>query len=154
RSELGEHLPPAPGRFTRVLDGGAVDDQMTVSQLNRLTPADAARLCRKAGAERVVWGSLGPVRSETSLHLFTDAVWRRITEKDGDGHETTRWVEVPIQVVARVRNVEVPVEYQLLSAQGGASLARRRDERSANARVVWTSYVPEGDLDAYALVSD
>ena len=154
RGELGQRLAPAPGRFTRVVDSDASDRLMTVAQLNRLTPDDAVRLCRKAGAERVVWGSLGTVRSETSLHLFTDAVWRREVVKDSDGHEATRWVEVPIQVIARVRTVEVPVEYQLLSAHGGAPLARRRDERSSSARVVWTSYLPEGDLDAYTLVSD
>src|SRR5262249_51543218 len=58
RSELGEHLPPAPGRFTRVLDGGAVDDQMTVSQLNRLTPPHPPRLSPKPPAHPLLRGSL------------------------------------------------------------------------------------------------
>lgn len=154
RGELSERLAPTEGRFTRVLGGGVAEQGMTVSQLGRLTPEEAARLGRRTGAERVVWGSIGALKTETSLHLYTDAVWRRVVEKDGEDHETVRWVEVPIQVISRVRTVRVGVEYQLLAAQGGPTLARRRDERTASARVVWTSYLPEGDLDAYALVSE
>jgi hypothetical protein len=57
-------------------------------------------------------------------------------------------------VVARVRDVTVEVEYDVISTHDGASLAHHRGARSTSARVVWTSYTPEGELDAYALVSE
>jgi hypothetical protein len=63
-------------------------------------------------------------------------------------------VDVPIEVVARERTVTVEVEYEVIATKGGATLARQRAERSTSARVVWTSYQPEGDLEAYALVSE
>jgi hypothetical protein len=154
RNELARHLAPPVARFTRLMDGVAVEAQMTVAQLGRLSREDAVRLGRKAGAERIVWGEIGGVRSETSLHVFSDVIARRIVEKDAEGHTSTRWVEIPIEVVARVRDVVVPVEYEVIAVPGGASLARRRAERATSARVVWTSYAPVGDLGHYALVSE
>jgi hypothetical protein len=35
----------------------------------------------------------------------------------------------------------------------GASVSHQRFDRSTSARVVWTSYQPEGDISAYSLVS-
>jgi hypothetical protein len=55
-------------------------------------------------------------------------------------------------VVSRVRTVTVPVEYEIAATRGGATLAHQRSERSTTARVVWTSFTPEGDLGSYTLV--
>jgi len=63
-------------------------------------------------------------------------------------------VDVPIEVVARVRTVTVTMDYDVVATTDGASLAHQRFDRSTLARVVWTSYVPEGSVDMYALVSD
>jgi hypothetical protein len=154
RDDIARHLSPPAVRFTRIMGGAAIEQSMTVSQLGRVSREDAVRVGRKAGAQRVVWGSIGDVTSETRLHLFKDVVARRIAEKDSDGNVTVRWVDVPIEVVARVRDVTVEVEYEVIATQDGGSLAHDRGERSSSARVVWTSYAPEGDLDTYALVSE
>ena len=154
RDDLARQMTAPSARFTRMVGGDAIEQAMTVSQLGRTSREDAVRLGRKAGAERVVWGSIGGVNSENRLHLFTDRIARRIVEKGADDHEVTRWVEVPIEVVARTRTVTVEVEYEVIATKSGATLARQRSQRSTNARVVWTSYTPEGDLDAYALVSE
>jgi len=154
RDALAKEMTPPQARFTRILGADAVTSRMSVAQLGRLSRDEAVRLGRKSGADRVVWGSLGNVRSETQLQFFRDRVARRIVQKDDAGHEIVQWVEVPIEVVARVRNVDVDVDYEVIATRDGTSLAHERGPRSSRARVVWTSFVPEGDLAAYALVSE
>src|SRR6185295_1383723 len=61
---------------------------------------------------------------------------------------------VPIEVVARVRDVSVGVDYEVIATRPGHTLARRHVDRSTSARVVWTSYQPEGDPASYSLVSE
>lgn len=154
RDDLAQHMAPPAARFTRILGADAIEQAMSVSQLGRVSRDDAVRLGRKAGAQRVVWGSIGGVQSQTRLQFFRDAVARRVVFKGPDGTEVTRWVDVPIEVVARVRDVTVEVEYEVISTRDGTSLAHQSGDRSTSARVVWTSYNPEGDLGTYALVSE
>jgi hypothetical protein len=112
------------------------------------------RLGREAGAERVVWVSIGRARADTRLHLFKDTVARRVVEKSADGEERVRWVEIPIEVVARVRTVTVEVGYEIIATRGGATVAQQTTERTSSARVVWTSFDPEGEIAAYHLVAE
>jgi hypothetical protein len=154
RDQLVEELAPPAARFTRVLAGDAIEHDMRVSDLDGLSRPEAIRLGRARGAERVVWGSIGNVQSSTRLNLFKDTVARRMVDKGPDGRESVRWVDVPIEVVARVRDVTVQVDYEVIDTQNGASLAHRQFGRSTSARVVWTSYQPEGDPASYALVSE
>lgn len=154
RDALAHEMAPPAARFTRILGADAVSSRMTVAQLSGLSRAEALKLGRKSGAQRVVWGSLGPVRSETSLHFFRDRVARRVVEKGLDGRESVRWVEVPIEVVARVRDVAVDVDVEVLSTHDGTSLTHDRTTRTTRARVLWTSFVPEGDLGHYSLVTE
>jgi hypothetical protein len=154
RDEIAQHMMPPGVQFTRVLGSQAIGQVMSVSQPGRVARNQAVRLGREAGADRVVWGSLGPVRTETGLHLFKDTIARRVVEQGPDGREVVRWAEVPIEVVARVRTATVDVEVELIETRGGATLARRHDQRSTSARVVWTSFAPDGDLGSYALVAE
>jgi hypothetical protein len=154
RDDLARRLAPPDAHFTRIVGGSDIEAQMSVSQLGRMSRADAIAIARKAGAQRVVWGSIGPVDAKTRLQLFTDVIARRIVEKQADGQTITRWVDVPVEVVARVRTVTVDVDYELIAAREGATLAHQHAQRSTSARVVWTSFSPEGDLGDYALVSD
>ena len=154
RDALAHEMAPPSAQFTRILGADAVTSRMSVSQLGHLSRDEAVKLGRKSGAQRVVWGSLGSVRSETSLHFFRDQVARRIVQKGEDGRDIVRWVDVPIEVVARVRDVTVDMDYEVVSTVDGTSLAHERGPRTAQARAVWTSYVPEGDVTHYALVSE
>jgi hypothetical protein len=154
RDELSRRVAPPDARFTRILGSHAVEHTMTVSQLGRTSRQEALRLGREAGADRILWGSIGGVNAETRLHVFKDNIARRVVEKGSDGREVVRWQERPIEVVARVRTVSVEVEYELIATRGGATVARQRAGRSSSARVVWTSYAPEGDLASYRLVAD
>jgi hypothetical protein len=154
RDDMARRLTPPDAHFTRVLGSPAVEQKMNVFQLGHMSRDDAIHLGRKAGAERVVWGSIGNIDSQTRLQLFTDIIARRIVDKDSEGHETTRWASVPIEVVARLRNVNVDLDYEVIATRTGATLAHQRSQRSTSARVLWTLFSPQGDLGAYALVSD
>ncbi len=154
RDAVMHELEPPHSRFTRVLGADAIDSRMTVAQLAHLPRAEALKLARKAGAQRLVLGSLGPVTSETNLQYFRDKVARRIVQKNAAGESEVHWVEVPIEVVARVRDVDFEVDHEIVSTRDGTTLAHQRTPLHTRARVVWTSYVPEGELDRYALVSD
>lgn len=154
RDALAREMTPENTRFTRILGADAITSRMTVAQLSGLSRDEALRLGRKSGAQRVVWGTLGPVKSETSLQFFRDRVARRVVVKAADGSETTRWAEIPIEVVARVRDVAVDVNVEVISTHDGTSLTRDRATRATRARVLWTNYVPDGDVTHYALVSE
>lgn len=154
RDRLAERLAPPDCHFTRILGAPAVEAQMTLPQLGRLDREDAIALARKAGAQRVVWGSIGDIDSRTRLQYFRDVIARRVVQKNQDGQDVTRWVNVPVEVVARVRTVTVDVDYEVIATREGATLAHQRMPRTTSARVVWTSFSPEGDLGDYALVSD
>ena len=154
RDDLAEDLAPPAARFTRVLAGNAIERDMRVSELEDLSREEAVRLGRVRGAERVVWGSIGNVRSSTRLDLFKDTVARRVIEKNAEGHDVEHWVDVPIEVVARVRDVTVGVDYEVIETANGSTLAHRHFDRATTARVVWTSQQLDGDPSSYALVSE
>jgi len=154
RDHLAQSMMPPAAAFTRVLGGNTIDRSVSLADLEDLSRRDAIRLGRKAGAERVVWGSIGKVESSTRLNVFEDKVARKIVETDKQGRRTARWEEIPIEVVARVRDVTVGVDYEIISTESGATLAQRHVDRSTSARVVWTSHQPAGDPDTYSLVSE
>jgi len=154
RQELGEHLTPPDVRYTRILPGENVEQEIRVTDVGRLSRAASIELAHKAGAERVVWGTIGETKSRQSIETFSEIVVRRMVVKNPDGTSTTRWVEVPIQVIARTRTVDVDLDYEIVSTAGGGTLARRHDVRSMRARVLWTAMTPVGAPDTYALYSD
>jgi hypothetical protein len=154
RDHLAQTLVSPTAAFTRVIGDNAIERTLTLDQLESISRDDAIRLGRKSGAQRVVWGSVGAVNSKTRLHLFEDPVARKIVTRDEQGVERVRWVEVPIQVVARVRDVTVGLDYEIISVATGATLAHRRVDRSTSARVVWTSHQLDGDPSSYSLVSE
>ena len=154
RGDVVERMGAPGDHFTHVQPIEDIERLLTLPDLGRVSREEAVRVGRRAGADRVVWGTIGETDSKTSIHFYTDAIWRRVVERDGDGHDHTRWVPVPIEVIARVRHVTVDLEYEIIATKSGATLARRRDPCALSARAVWTTYVPEGGIEAYALVSD
>jgi hypothetical protein len=154
RNDLAEDLTPPAARFTRVLAGNAIEGDMRVSDLDNMTRDEAVRLGRARGAQRVVWGTVGTPKSSTRLDVFKDSVARRVVEKTPDGHDVVRWLDVPIEVVARVRDVTVGVDYEVIETVNGSTIANRHFDRATTARVVWTSQSLEGEPSSYALVSE
>jgi hypothetical protein len=154
RGDLAQNLAPPATQFTRILGDDAIENAMTVSELQGVTREDALRLGRKTGAQRVVWGSVGGVKSKTRVNVFKDTVARRVVVKNRDGSQTVTWIDVPIQVIARVRDVNAGMDYEVIETRNGATLSRRHVDRSTSARVVWTFDQFEGDPSSYALVSE
>lgn len=154
RDDLARRLTPPDSRFTRVLIGPDVDRVMTVSESDQLTRQVAVRIGRRAGADRVVWGTIGDVNAKTHTEVFSDMITHRVTRTDDDGNKVVDWVAVPILVVARVRTVTVDVAYDLIATGGAATISHQAGQRSVTARALWTTFIPRGDLDDYALVSD
>lgn len=154
RDDLVEDLVPPAARFTRVLAGNSVERDLRVSEIDNLSREDAIRLGRVRGAQRVVWGTVGVVKSSTRLDVFKDTVCRRVVERAADGSEAVRWLDVPIEVVARVRDVTVPVDYEVIETANGSTLTHRHFDRATTARVVWTSQSLEGEPASYSLVSE
>jgi hypothetical protein len=131
--------------FTRILPADAVERGMRLSDLGRTTREGAIRLGEKAGADRVVWGSIGAIDAQSGVQVFDRNVWRRT--RDG-------WVEVPLHVIARTRTVTADLAYEVIATKSGTTLARESGPRTLQARAVWTAVVPEGGSDGYALVTD
>lgn len=154
QDDLVENLAPPTTQFTRVVSSDAVRRSMTLADLDDVSREQAIRMARKAGADRVVWGSVSPVKSSTKLHFFQDNVYRRVAERGPNGVDVVRWVEVPIQVVSRVRDVKVSVDYEVIDTRSGTSVVHRHLDRSSSARVVWTSDRFDGDPSSYVLVSE
>jgi hypothetical protein len=152
--DLVDNLTPPASRFTRILGGEALERTMTMSELEGVTRDQAIRLGRRSGAQRIVWGTIGPVRSTTKINLFKETIARRVVDVDPQGRESVRWMDVPIEVVARVRDVTVGIDYEVIATESGSSVVRRHVDRSTQARVVWTSYQPEGEPSSYSLVSE
>jgi hypothetical protein len=140
--------------FTRILPSEAVERGRRAGNSGRIGRESAVRMGREAGADRIVWGTLGTPEANMGFHVFSERVVRRVTNKDATGRSVTRWMPVPIDVISRTRTVEVPVEYEIISTRDGSTLARQSDVRRLEARVVWTAYTPEGAPDEYALCSD
>jgi hypothetical protein len=154
RGDVVERMAPPGSQFTRVLATEDVERTLRVPELRRMTREDAIRAGRRAGADRVVWGTVGEPVAKTGFQVFADRVARRVVEKDEAGRTVERWAQVPIEVVSRVRTVDVRVEYEVIATSDGTTLSRHGDTRHIQARAVWTSYVPEGDVGAYALYTE
>jgi hypothetical protein len=150
---LSDHISTSD-YFTRILPSNDVEQHLRVSDLGHTSRADAIRLGQKTGADRVVWGSIGGIDSHTGVQIFARNIWHLATFHNPRGHSVSRWVEVPVQVIARTRTVKVDLAYQVISTHGGATLASDSSPRTLQARAVWTAYLPDGGPDTYTLVTD
>jgi hypothetical protein len=78
-------------------------------------------------------------------------MWSKVTDKGPDGQPRERWVETPMDVLARQRTVRVTMTYEVLDTRSGRVLASATVPREVHARVAWTSYRPDGDCDRFTL---
>jgi len=140
--------------FTHILPAENVERELRLSDLGRTSRADAIRIGKKTGADRVVWGSIGAVEAKTGVQFFTHNVWHRVPGRDESGRTVMRWVEIPFPVVARTRTVKADLAYEVISTRGGTTLTRESGPRTLEARALWTAFVPDGAADTYMLVSE
>lgn len=138
--------------FTEIVAPEKVTGTMTVAQANGMSRDAAIALGRKIGADRIVVGRFGGMRSNNDLKDMTLPIYRRIEAKDETGATVTRWDEATLRVVTREREVTVNWGFDVLDTRTGAVVEHRDVPTNTAARVVWTDFKPVGDCDHYALL--
>ena len=139
-------------RFTMLVDPEKVTGTMTVAQANGMSREAAIALGRRIGADRIVVGRFGGMRSNNGLKDMTLPIYRRVETKDETGASVTRWDEATLRVVTREREVTVNWGFDVLDTRSGAVVEHRELPTNTAARVVWTDFRPVGDCDRYALL--
>jgi hypothetical protein len=139
-------------RYTELVPPDEIEKVMTVSQLGRITPEDAARIARKVGATRVVWGRYYGLRAETRTDTYREGIYRRVQGRDDQGNPVATWIPVEFTAIWRERDVKVSHEYRVLAAASGAQIGGGGAEQTLVARTYFTNFVPEGEPGDYALL--
>jgi hypothetical protein len=138
-------------KFTRLIGADEVNRHLTVAQAGRLSREDAVDLGRAVGAQRVVFGSIHNLRSDTHTDTFSETVFRKVVERGEDGKPKTRYDEQRFEGVSRTRYVSVVVDFEVIETDEGGRLAGDSQERSLVAHTVFTRFSPVGNCDDYSL---
>src|SRR5205085_4286991 len=138
--------------FTQLIAPGEIEARLPVARLGRLERADAIELGRALGAQRVVWGQIANLRSDTDTDRWTESIWRPTEVRDSSGQSRQRWVEVPFRAISRFRTVHVEAEYEIIDLASGTALDRAREGRDAAAHTAYTRDNLDGDPDGYRLL--
>src|SRR6185312_3126260 len=141
-----EHYP-----FTELIAPDRVDAFVTVADLTELPRDDALRIARELHADRIVFGRVYGLRSNTVSDHYRETIYHRVTERDTNGVSVERFVDVPFSAVVRERDVSVHYELEVIDVRSRAPLDSRTDGLDAHARVVWTDFQADGDCGRYAL---
>jgi hypothetical protein len=137
--------------FTRVVDDRVVMDNLSVRESRRMTRDDALAIGRRVHADRVVCGRYTGLQVDNNTSDFTVSLYSKVTDKGPDGQPRDRWVETPVDVLVRQRNVRVAMTFEVLDTRTGEVLETQTVPREAFARVAWTSYRADGDCDRFQL---
>ena len=147
RDNLASTMPEKKYPFIRILPRETVLAALPDGPLDR----DAAiHLARTIGAQRVVWGRIYGLDSDTHTDSWEDRVWRRVASRDTSGREKVRWDPVDFRTTQRERVVHVSWEMQVIDADEETTLDRGAGTEAATARTVWSTFEPRGDPHDYA----
>jgi hypothetical protein len=149
---LARRLRPAEFTFTRLVPLSEVWARLPAAELGHLDRPRAISIARAVGAQRVVFGRVWNLRSDTDTDRWSESIWHPVTEKDTSGKAREAWIEVPFAAVSRVRAVHVEVEFEVLDADEEEFLERRSVPFDAVARTAYTRQEVDGDCDDYRLV--
>ena len=138
-------------RFSSVLGRDEVNRRLTVAQAGRLTREEAVALGRAVGAQRVVFGRVHDLRSDTNTDTYREVIFHKVVERGEDGKPHTRYDEQRFEAVARRREVSIAVDFEVLETGGGGRLAQDSQGRTSVAHTVFTRFQPVGSCDDYAL---
>src|SRR5262249_39694975 len=118
-----EHQP-----FTELVDPAQVNERVTVDQLTEMPRESAVRLARQLHADRVVFGRVYGLRSNTDSDHYHETIWHRVTERDTSGKSVDRYVDVPFEAVVRERDVSVRYELEVFDLRSRTSVDTRTDD--------------------------
>ncbi|MFI5370281.1 MAG: hypothetical protein ACHQ52_01895 [Candidatus Eisenbacteria bacterium] len=150
-TELSRRSGSPAFQFTRVLGSDEIENRMTVTESEGLTRDEARDLGRTLGADRVVCGRIGGLRSHSESADWSFPVYHRERVEDANGLTTETWREWPMHVISRERHVEVTCAYEVVDVRSGAVLATETHPYETWARVVWSDFVVTDDVDHYRL---
>jgi hypothetical protein len=138
-------------RFTRAIHRDEVNRRLTVAQAGRLTREEAVELGRALGAQRVVFGRVHDLRSDTRTDTYREVIFHKVVERGEDGKPHPRYEEQRFEAVSRRREVSVAVDFEVLETGGGGRLAQDSQGRTSEAHTVFTRFQPVGSCDDYSL---
>ena len=139
-------------RFTEIVSAADIERNMTVAELRNLRPDDLAGVAGRVGANWIVTGRIGGLRSTDAERTVRFPLYHRFDQKDSTGVVTSRWDEVALPVQSRQRDVTVQYDLDVIDAATGVVLAHRDRSAQVVARVVWTDFIAEQPYDRYALL--
>ncbi|HUK62324.1 MAG TPA: hypothetical protein VLV15_03290 [Dongiaceae bacterium] len=149
--ELSRRSASPAFQFTRVLSPEEVERGMTVAESRGLDPVQARALGRTLSADRVVCGRLSALRSNSDVADWRFPVYHLVSGQNSEGQRVDTWVATDMHVVSRRRHVQLSCTYEVLDVRTGAVLAIDTHAYEAWARVVWSDFVADDDLDHYRL---
>jgi hypothetical protein len=150
-SEVTRRVTTKDFRFTVVMNRDQVYARVPVAGLSRMTREDAVRIGRQLGADCVIWGRFFALTARTNSDTWHQAVVRREVTRDAKGNPTERYVEDPLDVVQRTREVSIQYEFEVLDTETGSPLGAGSDVVRSEAHTLYTDYAPREDTDDYFL---
>jgi hypothetical protein len=138
--------------FTRLIGRDQVNQRLTVAQAGDLSREDAVSLGRALGAERIVYGRIHDLNSDTHTDTYRETIFKKVIAQGDDGKPDVRFDEQGFEAVSRRREVSVRVDFEVIETGGGARLAHDSEQRTLVAHTVFTRFAPAGSCDDYALV--
>jgi len=138
-------------QFTRLIGQDQVNQRITVAQAGNLSREEALSLGRALGADRVVYGRLHDLRSDTDTDTYRETIFKKVVAAGEDGKPQVRFDEQKFEAVSRRRQVSVVVDYEVLETGAGARLAKDSQERAFAAHTVFTRFSPVGSCEDYCL---
>lgn len=140
-------------RFTQVVASADIEQSLTVAEMRNPRPGDAVAIGRRLGVGWVVVGRFRGIRSNDSRQSGTIQVVHGVDRRDSSGVVRTTWVAQQIPIVTRRRDVTVQYDIDVIDVSTGQVIAHREPSTTAAARIVWTTFRPEQNVDHYALIS-
>ena len=148
REYAAHSMPEKKYPFVRFLPRDVVLAQVPAGQ--PLGRDGAIHLGRTIGAQRVVWGRIYGLDSDTRRDAWDDRIFRRVTSRDTSGVEKVRYEPVPFRTVMRERTVSVSWSFEILDVDEETTLAKDAGTQQATARTVWNSLDVSEHADQYA----
>jgi hypothetical protein len=150
-SEVTRRITTRDFRFTVVMNRDQVYARVPVAGLSRMTREDAVRIGRQLGADCVIYGRFFGLTARTNSDTWHQTVVRREVTRDGKGGTSERYVEDPVDVVRRTREVSIQYEFEVLDTETGAPLGSGSDVLRSEARTLYTDFTPRENTDDYLL---
>jgi len=146
-SEIARRISSNGFRFTELTPRDRVYGAVPMSSMDHMGMRQAARIGRQLGVDRVIVGRFYGLRTRTNVGAYPQVVFKRIVEKDESGASHDRYVERPMIVLSRERDLTVAYEYSIVDARDGSTVAGNSGTLHAAAHAILASATIGGDDD-------